>query len=298
MTSLAVALIMMAQATGSDPEPRPLPQIHVPNPTTATVQGGKLVIEPVTYSDRDGNPIPPPERQTLCRNIVTVSEGDKLPRFEDMDYAVAWDIHEPYAHDHRNFFAGWPNGTSLWRRPNDAMPVWEWEPDNPDDPKPREGSWRQVNEGYHTPLPDLDYPGRVMIDWWNESSNNWTFNQRVTIVSEGPVTVIVRGVKQGTEVIQWGGKPDLNMDGKVNFHDQTDFQNAFAREDMAADYDGNGVLDFFDFLAFQNAFEHSTKDWYVSQFTEPPKWLPRVFAPGAWGPDSEPIPGPGWVPNI
>ncbi|MFG0284830.1 MAG: GC-type dockerin domain-anchored protein, partial [Phycisphaerales bacterium JB039] len=48
--------------------------------------------------------------------------------------------------------------------------------------------------------------------------------------------------------------PDCDGNGVLDFFDFLCFQNAFATGDMYADCDGNGLLDFFDFLCFQNAF--------------------------------------------
>ncbi len=47
---------------------------------------------------------------------------------------------------------------------------------------------------------------------------------------------------------------DLNGDGVLDFFDFLAFQNLFAAGDPRADFDGSGSLDFFDFLAFQDAF--------------------------------------------
>jgi hypothetical protein len=49
-------------------------------------------------------------------------------------------------------------------------------------------------------------------------------------------------------------RADLNGDGVLDFFDFLEFQDLFAAGDPRADFDGNGVLDFFDFLAFQNEF--------------------------------------------
>ncbi len=47
---------------------------------------------------------------------------------------------------------------------------------------------------------------------------------------------------------------DINGDGVLDFFDFLEFQNLFASGDPRADFDGSGSLDFFDFLAFQNAY--------------------------------------------
>jgi V8-like Glu-specific endopeptidase len=47
---------------------------------------------------------------------------------------------------------------------------------------------------------------------------------------------------------------DLNGDGELDFFDFLEFQDLFAAGDLRADFDGSGDLDFFDFLAFQNEF--------------------------------------------
>jgi hypothetical protein len=49
-------------------------------------------------------------------------------------------------------------------------------------------------------------------------------------------------------------RADLNGDGVLDFFDFLEFQDLFAAGDPRADFDGSGVLDFFDFLAFQNEF--------------------------------------------
>jgi hypothetical protein len=48
--------------------------------------------------------------------------------------------------------------------------------------------------------------------------------------------------------------PDCDGNGTLDFFDFLCFQNAFLAADPYADCDGNGVLDFFDFLCFQNEF--------------------------------------------
>jgi choice-of-anchor B domain-containing protein len=48
--------------------------------------------------------------------------------------------------------------------------------------------------------------------------------------------------------------PDCDGDGTLDFFDFLCFQNAFLANDPYADCDGDGVLDFFDFLCFQNEF--------------------------------------------
>ena len=49
-------------------------------------------------------------------------------------------------------------------------------------------------------------------------------------------------------------RADLNGDGVLDFFDFLEFQDLFAAGDPRADFDGSGELDFFDFLAFQNEF--------------------------------------------
>ena len=47
---------------------------------------------------------------------------------------------------------------------------------------------------------------------------------------------------------------DCDGSGVLDFFDFLCFQNQFALGDPAADCDGTGILDFFDFLCFQNEF--------------------------------------------
>lgn len=49
-------------------------------------------------------------------------------------------------------------------------------------------------------------------------------------------------------------RADVNGDGELDFFDFLAFQNLFAMGDPLADFNNDGALDFFDFLAFQNAF--------------------------------------------
>ncbi|OAB63228.1 hypothetical protein AY599_27275 [Leptolyngbya valderiana BDU 20041] len=49
-------------------------------------------------------------------------------------------------------------------------------------------------------------------------------------------------------------RADFDGDGVLDIFDFLAFQNAFASGDLAADFDGDGVLNIFDFLAFQNEF--------------------------------------------
>jgi hypothetical protein len=51
-----------------------------------------------------------------------------------------------------------------------------------------------------------------------------------------------------------GDDADINGDGAVDFFDFLEFQSLFAAGDPAADYTADCRLDFFDFLAFQEAF--------------------------------------------
>jgi hypothetical protein len=48
---------------------------------------------------------------------------------------------------------------------------------------------------------------------------------------------------------------DFNGNGSVDFFDYLDFAQAFSSEDPAADFDGNGQVDFFDYLDFVAAFD-------------------------------------------
>ena len=45
-------------------------------------------------------------------------------------------------------------------------------------------------------------------------------------------------------------RADFNGDGQVDFFDYLDFVDAFANEDPSADYNGDGQIDFFDYLDF------------------------------------------------
>ena len=47
---------------------------------------------------------------------------------------------------------------------------------------------------------------------------------------------------------------DFNGDGQVDFFDYLDFVAAFAEEDPSADFNGDGQVDFFDYLDFVAAF--------------------------------------------
>ncbi|MEQ9096393.1 MAG: S8 family serine peptidase [Phycisphaerales bacterium] len=49
-------------------------------------------------------------------------------------------------------------------------------------------------------------------------------------------------------------RADFDGNGVLDIFDFLAFQNAFASGDLAADFDGDGVLNIFDFLAFQNEF--------------------------------------------
>jgi hypothetical protein len=51
-----------------------------------------------------------------------------------------------------------------------------------------------------------------------------------------------------------GCRADVNGDGVLDFFDFLEFQDLFAAGDPRADFTGDGVLDFFDFLAFQDEF--------------------------------------------
>ncbi|MFG0284436.1 MAG: GC-type dockerin domain-anchored protein [Phycisphaerales bacterium JB039] len=66
------------------------------------------------------------------------------------------------------------------------------------------------------------------------------------------------GGTQPDQIAVWPGgdscRADVNGDGLLDFFDFLEFQNLFAAGDLRADFTGDGVLDFFDFLAFQNEF--------------------------------------------
>jgi hypothetical protein len=47
---------------------------------------------------------------------------------------------------------------------------------------------------------------------------------------------------------------DFDGNGQIDFFDYLDFANAFSSDDPAADYDGNGQIDFFDYLEFAQDF--------------------------------------------
>ncbi|MDX2148712.1 MAG: hypothetical protein SFZ23_14460 [Planctomycetota bacterium] len=51
---------------------------------------------------------------------------------------------------------------------------------------------------------------------------------------------------------------DFNGDGQVDFFDFLDFGAAFANEDITADFNSDGQVDFFDYLDFSQAFGTST----------------------------------------
>ncbi len=48
---------------------------------------------------------------------------------------------------------------------------------------------------------------------------------------------------------------DFNRDGVADFFDYLDFATAFAAEDPSADLNNDGVVDFFDYLDFVRAFD-------------------------------------------
>jgi hypothetical protein len=50
-------------------------------------------------------------------------------------------------------------------------------------------------------------------------------------------------------------RADFNGDGVSDFFDYLDFVAAFDAEDLAADFNGDGVVDFFDYLDFASAFD-------------------------------------------
>src|SRR5690606_37072272 len=64
---------------------------------------------------------------------------------------------------------------------------------------------------------------------------------------------------------------DCDGNGELDFFDFLCFQNDFAADSCEADCDGSGVLDFFDFLCFQNEFSMGCPDLSISQYSvEPP----------------------------
>jgi prepilin-type processing-associated H-X9-DG protein len=52
---------------------------------------------------------------------------------------------------------------------------------------------------------------------------------------------------------------DLNGDGAVDFFDFLAFQDLFSKGDALADFSGDGSIDFFDFLAFQDEFSRGCR---------------------------------------
>ena len=51
-----------------------------------------------------------------------------------------------------------------------------------------------------------------------------------------------------------GCAADFNGDGQVDFFDYLDFVQAYADEDPSADFNGDGQIDFFDYLDFVQAY--------------------------------------------
>ncbi|MFG0283589.1 MAG: GC-type dockerin domain-anchored protein [Phycisphaerales bacterium JB039] len=79
----------------------------------------------------------------------------------------------------------------------------------------------------------------------------------VTRVFFGDGTLLARGVSEWESVSHNLARefyPDCDGNGVLDFFDFLCFQNAFATGDPYADCDATGTLDFFDFLCFQNEF--------------------------------------------
>ena len=75
-----------------------------------------------------------------------------------------------------------------------------------------------------------------------------TWTEFTTIGFGGPGTVSMR-------IEGFGGcAADFNGDGQVDFFDYLDFVSAFANEDPSADFNRDGQIDFFDYLDFVAAF--------------------------------------------
>ena len=73
-------------------------------------------------------------------------------------------------------------------------------------------------------------------------------------VAVGSKAVHANTFGNGGHVTLWVGErpcnADFNGDGQVDFFDYLDFVSAFADEDPSADYNGDGQIDFFDYLDF------------------------------------------------
>jgi hypothetical protein len=70
-------------------------------------------------------------------------------------------------------------------------------------------------------------------------------SQRAVVLMPRPTLQIARGA-------------DFDGNGTVNFFDYLDFVQAFSEDDPSADFDGNGTVDFFDYLDFVEAFGEGT----------------------------------------
>lgn len=85
----------------------------------------------------------------------------------------------------------------------------------------------------------------------------WRLTRAMGISADGSVLTGIGinpvGLSEGWVATMVICRPDLNGDGAVDFFDFLEFQNLFAAGDPRADFTGDGVLDFFDFLAFQQA---------------------------------------------
>jgi trimeric autotransporter adhesin len=77
-----------------------------------------------------------------------------------------------------------------------------------------------------------------------------------TIVAVG--SILTAGGRVSRSIARFGCPPctaDFDRNGLVDFFDYLDFVQAFADEDPRADINGNGTIDFFDYLDFVEAFD-------------------------------------------
>ena len=86
---------------------------------------------------------------------------------------------------------------------------------------------------------------------WSRATGIWNSGATVVAVGYG-----YNGDTGRIEAVMWRRCPaDFNGDGQIDFFDYLDFVQAFSNEDPGADFNGDGQIDFFDYLDFVAAFD-------------------------------------------
>jgi hypothetical protein len=120
-----------------------------------------------------------------------------------------------------------------------------------------DGSWRTLlREGDTVQLGD-SVTKTVASNWFASAGHSSGDDGRGSVFNNsGTAASLISFVEGGYAVVTLEGScaADFNADGVVDFFDYLDFVAAFSSGDMSADFNSDEVIDFFDYLDFVAAF--------------------------------------------